>query len=125
MFRLAIFSILLTTCVMTGCQSARHISKDGETGVIAIPSNQSGWPFKYREGAEKLMTEHFPAGYEIVKEEEVVVGQTTNWSEDHRTTRDEDDDWPGIQQTSGSRSGSETTMDKTEYRIHYRRTSSE
>ena len=51
--------------------------RNQDYGVVAIPGNYNSWPLKYRESAEELMAEHFPAGYVIDHEEEYVVGQTT------------------------------------------------
>ncbi len=71
------------------------------------------------------MNEHFPDGYEVVREKEYVVGQTTHY----------DDERIGGQVavigvavigdvlsvgTSRGR-GSATTSPQTEYRFHYRR----
>lgn len=65
---------------MTGCAAshqARYVYQDGAFGVVGIPENTSVWPSYYREQAESLMKRHFPAGYEIVRAEEVVEGSRT------------------------------------------------
>ena len=61
-----------------------------------------------------------PAGYQIVREEEVIVGQTTSY--------DEDEDHARVELIEGvlsvgstERRGSTTTTDVTEYHIHYTR----
>ena len=85
----------------TGCQSARYVLKEADHGVVAIPSNGT-WPVNHREKADILMHQHFPTGYDILREEEVSVGAETS--------------------THASESSSFTqTRDTTEWRISYRR----
>ena len=85
----------------TGCQSARYVLKETDHGVVAIPSTVT-WPVNHREKADILMHQHFPGGYDIVREEEVAVGAETS--------------------THSSESSSLTqTRDTTEWRISYRR----
>jgi hypothetical protein len=65
---------------MPGCAStsdARYVYQDGEFGVVAIPKNTADGSDHYREHAEALMARHFPAGYVIVRAEEVVEGSRT------------------------------------------------
>ncbi|MCH2204127.1 MAG: hypothetical protein MK102_19350 [Fuerstiella sp.] len=120
--RLLLTAFAATCCLTTyGCQSARYVVREQEAGVVAIPSNSSQWPVKYREHAEELMSQHFPEGYEIVREEEVVVGQQTHFQQDHQGTNDTSQD--ALELLSGSSSGTSTTLDQTEWRIHYRRKS--
>lgn len=65
------------------------------------------------------MQEHFPEGYEIDREEEVVIGQTTHYDERNDS---EGVEVAGVRLNTRERtSGAATTVDKTEYRIHYRR----
>ena len=64
----AIVSIL----VLTGCQSARYVVRESDHGIVAIPVGSE----RYRRDAEELMQEHFPDGYTIVREEEVLVEDT-------------------------------------------------
>lgn len=66
------FAILLLA-LLAGCQSARYVSKGPDEGVIALPADTP----RHRQRAEELMAAHFPAGYEIVFEEEVKVGSVT------------------------------------------------
>jgi len=85
----------------TGCQSARYVLKEADHGVVAIPSMET-WPVNHREKADMLMHQHFPTGYDVVREEEVSVGAESS--------------------THSSESSSFTqTRDTTEWRISYRR----
>jgi hypothetical protein len=56
---------------------ARYVYQDGEFGVVGIPEGTSRWPHYYRHQAERLMAEHFPDGYEIIRAEEVAEGSRT------------------------------------------------
>jgi hypothetical protein len=63
-----------------GCEATkgvRYVYQDRDFGVVALPENTDCWPTRYRRQAEKLMAEHFPAGHEIVRAEEVVEGSRT------------------------------------------------
>jgi hypothetical protein len=63
-----------------GCRTmgeARYVYQDGEFGVVGIPEGTSRWPHYYRQQAERLMAEHFPEGFEIIRVEEVVEGSRT------------------------------------------------
>ncbi len=51
------------------------IQSSPEGGIVAIPSNCNSWPYNYRDHAEKLMAMRCPGGYDIVGEQEVIVGQ--------------------------------------------------
>src|SRR5262249_59466252 len=74
------------------------------------------WPCCYRDDARSLMAEKCPDGYEIVKEEEVVVGQkATTGPGDHRLPAGLND--PHDQENVGR---VVTTTDRTEYRLHFR-----
>ncbi len=109
---------LLVTLFGVGC-SARTILREPDYGIVAIPNNSNSWPGKLRDKADVLMAEHFPAGYEIIREEEYVVGETTHFDhEDTGTNIDIIDDIVSVG-TSSSR-GTATTTPQTEYRIHYR-----
>ena len=81
-------SLLLSLCAgvlcAAGCAKARHVQINGGTGTVAIPENTNTWPNYYRKQAEDLMRQKCPNGYEIVAEEEAVVGQTA-----HTDTRTE------------------------------------
>ena len=106
-----------------GCQTARYVRKDGGYGEVAIPANSNSWPYYNRDQAEKLMTKHFPEGYEVDVEEEAVIGQKTDYSENGaggvapvRIGRG-----MNIGVGIGNKSGTATTTNKTEWRLRYRR----
>jgi hypothetical protein len=67
----------LLLVAVSGCGSARMIQTTPDGGVVAIPSNTNAWPFQYRDHAEKLMAMKCPNGFDIVREEEVIVGVRT------------------------------------------------
>lgn len=90
--------------VVSGCQQARYVLRTADEGVVAIPANSS-WPVNHREKAVELMTAHFPNGYVIDREEEVVVGMETA----HHGQEGEESWFSGT-----------VTTDKTEWRIVYR-----
>ena len=102
----------------SGCHNARYVQRDNTRGVVAIPANTNGFP-KYRDQAAKLMLEHFPDGFIVDKEQEVVIGEKTR----HESSDDSDIVQVGndVVTKSGSSSGSTTTLPETEYRIYYRR----
>jgi hypothetical protein len=56
---------------------ARYVYQDAEFGVIGIPRNTYAGKTDYQAEAEELMARHFPEGYEILRAEEVIEGQTT------------------------------------------------
>jgi hypothetical protein len=121
--RIAALLFSLTTCAAGGCCSARYLVRDGDGGVVAIPSNQSGFPFYYREDAEKLMSQACPKGYTVLREEEVVVGKVT--TNTNRSDTESHDLVGHKNQSVGSlvtntASQSVETKDKTEYRITYK-----
>ena len=103
---------------LSGCVSARYVLKDSNSGVVAMPSNSNSWPSHHRDKAEALMREQFPNGYVIELEEEAVVGQQTDFKED----RDGGSVKLGkFEIGTGKRSGTQTTVNQNEWRIHYRR----
>ena len=104
--------ILLALNLTCGCATARHIMKDADTGIVAIPANSG----RNREKAIELMEQHFPEGYIIEREEETVVGQTTHQQIDAGSTIEGDG-----KHTSGQTRATATTVPNTEYRIFYRR----
>jgi hypothetical protein len=61
-----------------GCGSARFVQVDGDGGVVAIRNNSNVWPTYYRDKADALIRQRCPAGYEIVREEEIVTGQVAD-----------------------------------------------
>ncbi len=68
------FVALTVTCgAAAGCshdREARYVYRDGKYGVIALERDTK----TSRKQAAKLMAEHFPGGYEIVREEEIDTG---------------------------------------------------
>jgi hypothetical protein len=72
--RLLVPAAVLLLVSVSGCGSARMIQSTPDGGVVAIPSNNNSWPFNYRDHAEKLMAMKCPNGYDVVREEEVIVG---------------------------------------------------
>jgi len=121
--RVAALLLSLAVCAAGGCSSARYLVRDADGGVIAIPSNQGGFPFYYREDAEKLMSQACPKGYKILREEEVVVGQvTTNTNRSNTESRDlvgRKNQSIGSVVTNTDSQAVET-HDKTEYRITFK-----
>ena len=111
-----ILALLMTaSLIITGCSSARYVSRDQQQGVIAIP-NTSTWPVDHRQKALELMQNHFPQGYVIEKEEEVVIGtETQNHTDGHAHEMGNSNIYLGGETTHT------TTTDKTEWRITYRR----
>ena len=107
---------LLALLTITGCQSARYVLKTETDGVVAIPSN-SGWP-NHREKADELMDNHFPSGYVIEKEEEVVVGQVT---QTHHSQSGNQHNKKKNKVFRQSGHETTTTTDQTEWRISYRK----
>ncbi len=71
-----LFTGVVCLLVISGCQQARYVLRTADEGVVAIPSNDN-WPINHLEKAMQLMTSHFPNGYVIDREEEVVVGVET------------------------------------------------
>jgi hypothetical protein len=73
---LSLFAIaFLTGCVHT--RDVRYVYQDRDFGVVGMPENTDCWPTHFRRRGEKLMEEHFPEGYEIVRAEEVIEGERT------------------------------------------------
>jgi hypothetical protein len=69
---------LLGMAALTGCANARYVQVDRDSGVVSMPANTNCWPTYYRDHAEALMRQKCPSGYEVVREEEEVVGQTAH-----------------------------------------------
>lgn len=116
MYRARLFvPAVLLLAGLAGCTSARVVSLSQDGGVVAIPGNSNHWPFYYRDEAERVMAQKCPNGYEVVREEEVVVGktQTTNESVDRQNPNGRN----GQRTTTSVVS---TTADQTEYRITFR-----
>lgn len=76
----ALIAVMLIELASFGCctmRDARYVYQDGQCGVVGIPEDTSRWPHYYRHQAERLMTEHFPDGFEIIRAEEVPEGSRT------------------------------------------------
>jgi hypothetical protein len=69
---------LFGVACLTGCANARYVQVDQNSGVGSMPANTNCWPNYYRDHAEALMRQKCPAGYEVVREEESVVGQVAH-----------------------------------------------
>ncbi len=131
---------LLVLCLLgstAGCESARYVSKNADEGIIALPSDNE----RNRKKAERMMAAHFPDGYEIVHEYEEKIGSTTYGKKQTNTTPNAylagyvDGNQgangkgravrPSYAETMLTRSkhthSQSTTLDKTEWRIRYRR----
>ena len=74
---LSLSIVMLGTLGCSGAREVRYVYQDGHSGVIGMPANTSEWPKYYRKHADKLMEQHFPGGYEVVRAEEVVEGSRT------------------------------------------------
>ena len=102
-----------------GCSSGRYVMRNGDRGIVAIPANTNAWPTRNWDHATELMSQHFPEGFEIEHEEEVVIEETTSYGENVKKDIAQVSENTTVH--SGTTSGSATITDKTEYRIHYRR----
>jgi hypothetical protein len=96
---------LLAVFALTGCGTARVVSRDSYGGVVAMPENNNNWPYRYRDKAIELIKDDCPHGYVIAKEEEVVIGTMTT---DH---------------TPSESTHTTETRNRTEYRIYYKKAS--
>ena len=114
---LALAGLVLALAAQAGC-NARQVLKEPAYGVVSIPQNSNAWPMRYRDKADEVMQKHFPDGYEIVREEEVVVGQQTRVNEDEERADVAIID--GVLSVGATeRRTTATTTDVTEYHIHY------
>lgn len=110
---------------LSGCASpARYVEKSvgGDSGIVAIPANTDEWPNHYRQAAIAKIVEHVGPDYEIIEEKEVVTGQAIVNNQQTNTektaNRANPQLGPGERQTVNNTT---TTMDRTEYRIAYRK----
>jgi hypothetical protein len=108
------------TAGVCGCNNARMVRWDGSTGVVAIPRNDNVWPESNRDHAEELMRQCCPHGYQVVSEEEVVVGQVQHTHVN--TDRTGDPTLAALHIAPVSTRTNETMMieDKKEWRITFR-----
>jgi hypothetical protein len=95
---------VVSFATLVGCaaHTFRVVEKTSGAGVVAIATAQD----QAREQAESYMKSQCPAGYDVQKEAEAVIGETTK----------------GKQQATwyGGSSSSSTTTQKTEWRIEYK-----
>lgn len=117
--KLILVFVGLVTLSVSGCCSVRRVERMPDCGVIAMPADTNAWPLRYRDKADELMRQHFPGGYVIESEEEVVVGQQTHVSGDHTDSVVET--CGPVRVKTGSHAATVTTSDVTEWRIRYRR----
>ena len=106
--------ILLLGLMLIGCNGARYIVKNQDSGVVAIPSNTDYWPTYNRSRALKLIEEHCPNGFDIEREEEYVTGTVTT---QHTET---DNDYFGPFIINEAATTSTSHYDQTEWRIYYK-----
>jgi hypothetical protein len=121
--RRQLLALMASVCVAAGCQSSpRYVSRGPDEGIVAIPADTA----PNRRTAEKLMSAHFPNGYDVVYEYEERVGETTRRVPDapgqppaavQQAAYQAVPPAPGIRRP---RTRLET-VDKTEWRIRYRR----
>jgi hypothetical protein len=112
------FCAWLTICC--GCANhARLVERDNTGGIVAVPENSNRWPSYNRKHAEELMRANCPQGYTIVKEEEVVVGQTQHTQTN--TDRSGSQVLAALHIDPVNEKTNQTTFydDKKEWRIYY------
>jgi hypothetical protein len=112
---------LLAVWTLTGCGTARTLSRDSYGGVVAIPENSDVWPTHYRTKAIEMIKKDCP-DYEIVAEKEVVVGSVTT-NRESTDVRNQDltpksSRYGATLQTTDTTRTRET-HDQTEWRIYY------
>ena len=118
MFRTLTLALILACTV--GCASGRYVAKQPDGGIVAIPANTNSWPSYNRDHAHDLMRAHFPAGYVIEKEEEVVTGTQTKTNNSVKTKEFGKDTFgPDIKVHDHDQTT--TTMNTTEWHIFYRK----
>jgi hypothetical protein len=81
-----LFVALIGLAALTGCANARYVKTDQGAGVVAMPANTNCWPTYYRDHADALIRQKCPSGYEVVYEEEAVVGQVAHTHTETETT---------------------------------------
>lgn len=107
-----VFFLVLTASMLSGCAIARSVRvTPGKGGVVAVTPRHSE---EARAKAHRIMNQTCQGrSYEIVNEEEVVVGQVTTT----RNTKDVQKKKKGVRVT---RSKEQTTRNKTQWEITYR-----
>jgi hypothetical protein len=114
-------AVVVTVASLTGCGTARYVSKQGEGGVVAIPNNSDDWPTHYRQNAEALIRQHVGPNYEIVDEREVVTGTKVANNQQAQTEQIANRRNPSMPGTKETVTDTTTATNITEYRITYRR----
>ncbi len=127
--RLPLVLMLVVVGSLVGCQTvpeARYVEKSPTSGVIALPYHS----VENRALADQLMTEHFPDGFRVDREAEVVTGTVTEEQEhvhldpihtDSIHHVNGSDEQHAHRPASADRRTVSTTRDTTEWRISYSR----
>ena len=120
MFRLLMGGIFAGLLGLSGCANpARYVVRESSGGIVSVPNNSNAWPSYNRRHAEELMAQHYPNGYEVIREEETVVGQvTTNNTQTNHETKPTPSPFLAKEETQTRETTS--TQDRTEWRIYYR-----
>lgn len=116
--------VLFVVLGSVGCAStsARSVFRDRDGGVVAVPDNTDAFPSYHRSEAMDLIREHVGKNFEIVKEEEYVLGPVVT-NETHFSRRPILN-WllPWKLAESATTTNTSSTRNNTEYRIQYQRT---
>jgi hypothetical protein len=98
---------------LSGCAGPAHyVEKNGDSGVVAIPTNTNVWPTYYETEAMALIRKHVGSNFEIVHEGLAATGKATVNNERINTDK---------LANSQSINNTTTTQDVTEWRIVYRK----
>lgn len=120
MTRLLLSITLFVVVGLSGCANpARYVVREANGGIVAIPNNSNAWPSYNRKHAEELMAQHYPEGYEIIREEEAVTGQITN-NNTQTNTQQKPSLFPFAGEEQTTTNTTTSTTDRTEWRIFYR-----
>jgi hypothetical protein len=141
----SVIALLVLSAALTGCNSARFVETTADGGVVAIPCNSNSWPCYHRDRAEALIRQRCPNGYDIIREEETVMGTLAHTNSQTNTREKPALVLGGANQSSGMKNGqgdrdslafggiaiplgeteqkteqTTTYRDLKEWRIHYR-----
>jgi len=97
--------------LLAGCATARYVLLEPGGGAVAIPRDTP----ENRAKANALMAQRCPAGYEIIREEEVVTGREVT----NETSTEFDKTFSEARTTKRT-----STRSRTEWRISFRCTKS-
>ncbi len=117
--------LLLFVLGSVGCaSSARTVLRDHDSGVVAVPDDTDRLPSYHRSHAIDLIRDHVGNQYEIVKEEEYVLGPiVTNETQfSRRSILNWLAPWRAAETATSTNTSS--TRNTTEYRLHYQRVAS-